>query len=101
MIPSYYESFSSYMTVELLGVQLAELLGPLWGALLFNSLGYTGIFTVQSLTILVTGLMMCYFRRHERDHPLIQIQEEDRLGWCEILKTPVSLSHLSEFSSVF
>ena len=43
---------------------MAELLGPLWGGLLFNPLGYTGIFLVQSLSILVTALMMCYFRRY-------------------------------------
>ena len=55
MIPSYYEAFSSYISVTLLGIQMAELLGPLWGGLLFNPLGYTGIFVVQSLTILVNG----------------------------------------------
>ena len=99
MIPSYYEAFSSYISVTLLGIQMAELLGPLWGGLLFNPLGYTGIFLVQSLSILVTALMMCYFRRYERAHPLLQIQEDDQVGYCKLLTASVSSYHLREFSS--
>lgn len=82
MIAAYYEDVSSYITVEVLGIQMADLLGPLWGGLLFNSLGYTGIFLVQAFTALLSGLLMCYFKPHERAHPLQHIQEEDTLAFC-------------------
>ena len=77
MVSVYYDDFSSYITVMMLGVQLADLLGPLWGGFLFNTLGYTGIFLVQGLASLAAGLLLCYFRGHERAHPLQHIQEED------------------------
>ena len=44
MISSYYNPYSSYLSAEILGIQLSVLVGPLWGGLLFNLLGYTGIF---------------------------------------------------------
>ena len=44
MISSYYHPYSSYLSAEILGIQLSVLVGPLWGGLLFNLLRYTGIF---------------------------------------------------------
>ena len=70
MIAAYYEDMSTYITVLILGVQLADLLGPLWGGLLYPFLGYTGIFVTQGLLALLTGLLICYFRGHEKAHPL-------------------------------
>ena len=89
MISSYYEESSSYLNAEILGIQLSVLVGPLWGGLLFNLLGYTGIFAAQSVMLLFSGLLVCYFRGHERAHPLIQIQSADTLGYCAIIKSPV------------
>ena len=86
MITAYYEDISSYVTADILGFQLADLLGPLWGGLLFNSLGYTGIFLLEALTSMVTGLLLCSFQGHERAHPLLHIQELDSLSIFKIFK---------------
>ena len=70
MISAYYTHNASYINAEVFGTMLSGFVGPLWGALLFDLLGYTGIFLVQSATILLIGLTLCYFRGHETTHSL-------------------------------
>lgn len=71
MISAYYTNYASYIGISVFGVHLAELFGPLWGGLLFKTLGYSGIFIVQSAVVIVIGLvLLCYFRAHEQSHPL-------------------------------
>lgn len=81
MASAYFRNFSSYLSVILLGIQLADLLGPLWGGLLFRLLGYVGIFMAQSVLMAAAALSILYFRRHEQAHPLVQIEEDDSLGY--------------------
>ena len=88
MATVYYADNASYINAVILGIHLAEFLG--WGGLLFSALGYTGIFVAQSATILMFGLLLCYFRGHEESHPLQQIQEEDTIGYLTIFLIPVS-----------
>ena len=89
MITSYYRDYSSYISAKILGVQIGNCVGPLWGGLLFNALGYTGIFLVQSATTFLGGLLVCYFRKHEKANPLIQIQQPDSLGTWRLFKVRV------------
>ena len=69
MISAYYDNSASYISAEVFGVMLGAFLGPLWGGLLFRLLGYTGIFVVQSATIFLFSLLLCYFRSYESAHP--------------------------------
>ena len=69
MVSAYFVESASYINAEIFGVLLAEFVGPLWGGLLFDSLGYTGLFFLQGVTILVFSLTLCYFRDHERQNP--------------------------------
>ena len=62
MITEYYQNYPAYITVQILGIQIAELVGPLWGGLLFDLIGYTGIFVAQSATALLAGFCVCFFR---------------------------------------
>ena len=90
MISTYYpNNASSYINAEIFGILLSELVGPLWGGLLFGELGYTGLFLLQSGTTLLFSLLLCYFRDHERAHPPLQIQDDDVLSYCEIFMKPV------------
>ena len=61
MISAYYSDNASFINAEVFGVLLSTFLGPLWGGLLFDALGYSGIFLVETVTILLIALMLCYF----------------------------------------
>ena len=65
-------------------------MGPIWGGLLFDALGYIGIFAVQSALLLASAFLVLYFRTYERAISQVMAQEQDALTYCKILKTPVS-----------
>ena len=46
MITSYFQNYSSLLVADVIGLQTAELIGPLWGALLFQYINYSGIFLI-------------------------------------------------------
>lgn len=47
MISTYFpDDYNSYFVAYNLGMSLADAMGPLWGGLLFHSLGYGGIFFI-------------------------------------------------------
>ena len=46
MIPSYFQHYSSYFVALNLGMQTADVVGPMLGAFLFKYLGYIGIFSL-------------------------------------------------------
>ena len=68
---AYYCNSASYINASVVGIHLAEFLGPLWGGLLFPAFGYTGIFVAQSGLTLFFGSLLFYFRGHERRNPLL------------------------------
>lgn len=71
MASAYYLQNASYINAMVFGAFLSEFIGPLWGGLLFEVVGYTGLFLLQSATILVFSLALCYyFRDLDRAHPL-------------------------------
>ena len=53
-----------------LGIALADAGGPLFGGLLFDLLGYSGIFFAESIITALSGLLALWFRKYEADHPL-------------------------------
>ena len=94
MAPAYFESYSSYLTAINLGLDLADLLGPLWGGLLFSLLGYIGIFAAQSLLSFLTSFMVLYFRSHEKSNPYRSVDSGNSLSYCALIKVPVRMNKL-------
>ena len=65
MATTYFERSRTYLSVCFLGIQLAEVVAPLWTGLLYNYCGYVGYFLTLRLLPLISGLLLCYFRPHE------------------------------------
>ena len=81
----YYDGKSSYQTAFMMGYQISELIGPAWGGLLYNSLGYTGIFFAQAGVLLLSSALLCYFRSLEKKHPYVETRGRN-IKFCQFLK---------------
>ena len=91
MIPSYFENYSSYLVAFSLGVQLADLVGPLFGGLLFKYLSYIAIFIVQSFLCLLSGFLLLCLTRYERSNPYHEANQANALSYWSVLKVPVRM----------
>ena len=90
MIPSYFPDYSSYFTANSIGLQLSDMLGPVWGGLLYNSLGYSGIFILQSAICFSSAFLLLFFLPHERSNPYHKpATVHSVLGYWRIFKIPV------------
>ena len=74
----------------MMGYQLSELIGPVWGGLLFTHLGYTGIFLAQAGFLLLSSALLSYFTSHERAHPYVEAHRS-KISFCQFLRVPVSI----------
>ena len=61
------------------------MIGPIWGALLFLSLGYSAVFVAQAVVIFVNALVLGVLREKERTHPHIKIENNKRISYSELL----------------
>ena len=93
MIPSYFQNYSSFLVAYSLGVQLADLTGPLFGGLLFRYLGYFGIFLLQSLLFFFSNFLLLCFTSYERNNPYQEPVEQATLSYSSLLKVPVRRDH--------
>ena len=89
MIPSYFDHYSSYLVAYSLGIQLSDLVGPIFGGLLFRHLGYIGIFSAQSGLCFLSSFLLLFFRDHEARNPYRQANQATTISYWSILKIPV------------
>ena len=90
MIPSYYSRTSSYFSIQIIGLQMADVVSPLWSGFLFSHLGYAGIFIALSLFPLVGALLLCYFKTYDASHPYEEPASSQSVGYLQVLRVPVS-----------
>ena len=75
MALTYHESSASYLVALQLGFGLADMSGPLWGGLLYDSLGYSGIFWLEAGLTALCCLITLLFINHEAKHPVTRSSE--------------------------
>ena len=92
MISSYYQEYSSFFTALMLGTQTADLIGPLWGGLLYNSIGYLGIFVTQACIILPNPFLLILFKEKERASRPANGLREKKINYKDLLAVRVRIS---------
>ena len=90
MAGSYYSEPSSFFVAISLGFAIGDAAGPLWGGLLFETLGYSGIFLVQAGVSFCIMLLVLYFRKYEKLNPPSPPKNGRSLGYWQVMKQPVS-----------
>ena len=88
MISAYFLEPASLFVAFNLGDSIADAGGPLFGGLLFDLLGYSGVFFAESITTAVCGLLALWFRKYEADHPLPP-PSKNTVGFCKVLRQSV------------
>lgn len=89
MITTYYVNPTTYLMVQELGLILADVGGPLWSGLLFDPLGYVGIFVTLGLFPLYAAFLLCFFRSKDKMYAQPDSQVSSTLTYFEIIKVPV------------
>ena len=97
MLPSYYETYSSYLVAFNLGIQLADAVGPVFGGLLFPYLGYVGIFALLSLICFSTAFLLLCFKPLERSNPYQEPNEATTLSYWSLFSVPVRRSDVKKY----